>query len=33
MLDNLKSRNNKFFFINQILGYCWVGQGRVSNVQ
>lgn len=28
----LSSRNNKFFFINQILGYCWVGQGRVSNV-
>lgn len=23
--------NNKFYFINKILGNCWVGSGRVSN--
>jgi len=27
----LSQKKNKFYFINKVLGYCWVGRGRVSN--
>ncbi len=27
----LSSKKYKFYFINEILGYCWIGKGRVSN--
>ena len=27
----LSLKQNKFYFINKVLGYCWNGKGRVSN--
>ena len=27
----LASKQNKFYFINKVLGYCWHGDGRISN--
>jgi glycosyltransferase involved in cell wall biosynthesis len=29
----LSQITDKFFYIPKILGYCWVGQGRVSNIE